>query len=117
MRRAAPSKSRRHEHCVCATPGGRNNVELTRTDLANGELATCGAKDSVERMNQRKPTQADEGLQGGRESGRIVERSPIRNGNRCEHQPRTQRFCRTMHRFGVAYGFPVGNNYIDSQAW
>ena len=40
MRRAAPSKSRRHEHRVAAALGGRNNAELTRTDLSNGEPKT-----------------------------------------------------------------------------
>jgi hypothetical protein len=37
------------------------------------------------------------------------------DGHRRQHQPRTQRFCRTMDRFGVAYGIPVGKNYIDQQ--
>src|SRR3569833_3963767 len=58
---------------------------------------------------------AQQGLQGDRERGRVVSGNPVRDGYRCEHQPRTQRFCRTMHRFGVAYGFPVGYYYIDSK--
>jgi hypothetical protein len=44
---------------------------------------------------------------------RVVQWCPVRDGHRREHQTGTQRFCRTMDRFGVAYGFPVRKNYID----
>ena len=33
-----------------------------------------------------------------------------------EHEPRTQRFCRTIDRFGVTYRLTVGKNYIGAQA-
>ena len=50
-----------------------------------------------------------------RECLRIMSRAAVNDGHRSQHESCTQRFCRTMDRFGVAYGFPVGENYIDLQ--
>jgi hypothetical protein len=43
-------------------------------------------------------------------------RGPVSDGDRRQDQTRTQRFCRTRDRFGVADGFAVGKYYIDPQA-
>jgi hypothetical protein len=39
----------------------------------------------------------------------------VRYGDRGEHKPRTQRFCRTSDRFGVANRPGVGENHIRAQ--
>jgi hypothetical protein len=39
--------------------------------------------------------------------------STVQNGHWSEHQPATQRFCRTFDRFGFTYGLTVSKNEID----
>ena len=51
-------------------------------------------------------------LEGCRKRGRIMPGGAVGDRDRREHEPRTQRFCRTTYRFGVAYRFPVGKNYV-----
>jgi hypothetical protein len=58
---------------------------------------------------------AQDGHQCGAERIWIVSAAAVRDRHRGEHQPRTQRFCRTPDRFGVTYRFPVGENTVKFQ--
>ena len=54
--------------------------------------------------------------QGRRQCNRIMPWSTVLDRDGGEHEPRTQRFCRTIDRFGVTNRLTVGKNYIGAQA-